>query len=134
MQIALESAKNSGAARHGSSLRLEEQRDNTGEREFREDMVFPTLNFPSDHAIVSVLCTRFARAAVTGSMGGTGSGLANAASPASVAPPGASAEGCGCCHMRLLSCSRPRAKVPSARSLPSPSWLRKPSRAEAPKL
>ena len=37
---------------------LEEQRDNTGEREFREDMVFPTLNFPSDHAIVSVLCTR----------------------------------------------------------------------------
>mmetsp|Transcript_36321 Transcript_36321/g.58576 ORF Transcript_36321/g.58576 Transcript_36321/m.58576 type:complete len:859 (+) Transcript_36321:178-2754(+) len=36
----------------------QEQRDNTGERHFREDMVFPTLNFPSDHAIVSVLCTR----------------------------------------------------------------------------
>ncbi len=36
----------------------EEQRDNTGLREFREDMVFPTLNFPSDHAIVSCLCIR----------------------------------------------------------------------------
>jgi len=44
---------------HSSHIQTSEsQRDNTGEREFREDMVFPTLNFPSDHAIVSALCTR----------------------------------------------------------------------------
>ena len=48
---------------------------------------------------VLALCTRFARAAVDGSMGGTGSGLAKAASPASVAPPAESAESCGCCHI-----------------------------------
>lgn len=43
------------------SLQMEvfgEERDNTGLREFREDMVFPTLNFPSDHVIVSVRCSR----------------------------------------------------------------------------
>jgi len=34
------------------------ERDNTGDRRFDEDMVFPTLSFPSDHAIVSTLLTR----------------------------------------------------------------------------
>ena len=33
-------------------------RDNTGNGEFNESMVFPTLKFPSDHAIVSTLLER----------------------------------------------------------------------------
>lgn len=28
-------------------------KDNTGKREYMEGMVFPTLDFPSDHGIVS---------------------------------------------------------------------------------
>jgi len=36
----------------------ESARDNTGNREFAESMVFPTLKFPSDHAIVSTLLER----------------------------------------------------------------------------
>mmetsp|Transcript_43765 Transcript_43765/g.138318 ORF Transcript_43765/g.138318 Transcript_43765/m.138318 type:complete len:949 (-) Transcript_43765:52-2898(-) len=36
----------------------EQARDNTGARNFDEEMVFPTLQFPSDHAIVSALLTR----------------------------------------------------------------------------
>ena len=32
-------------------------RDNTGERQFVEDSVFPTLRFPSDHGIVSTELT-----------------------------------------------------------------------------
>ena len=30
-------------------------RDNTGERTYTEDMMFPTLKFPSDHAITKVV-------------------------------------------------------------------------------
>eukprot|EP00286_Rhodomonas_abbreviata_P026452 CAMPEP_0181306350 /NCGR_PEP_ID=MMETSP1101-20121128/10249_1 /TAXON_ID=46948 /ORGANISM="Rhodomonas abbreviata, Strain Caron Lab Isolate" /LENGTH=945 /DNA_ID=CAMNT_0023412393 /DNA_START=482 /DNA_END=3319 /DNA_ORIENTATION=+ len=41
----------------------ESMRDNTGERRFCEEMVFPTLKFPSDHAIVSTLLTRTAEPA-----------------------------------------------------------------------
>jgi hypothetical protein len=36
----------------------ESARDNTGNREFAESVVFPTLAFPSDHAIVSCLLER----------------------------------------------------------------------------
>jgi len=32
---------------------LRANKDNTGERKYVEDMVFPTLRFPSDHGIVS---------------------------------------------------------------------------------
>ena len=34
-------------------------RDNTGEGEFRDDAPFPTLTFPSDHALV---CTELVEA------------------------------------------------------------------------
>ena len=30
-------------------------RDNTGEGHYLEDMVFPTLRFPSDHALVAAV-------------------------------------------------------------------------------
>merc|ERR1719401_419708 len=32
---------------------VETWRDNTGDRRFEEGMVFPTLDFPSDHAVLS---------------------------------------------------------------------------------
>eukprot|EP01061_Rhynchopus_euleeides_P018229 TRINITY_DN30146_c0_g2_i4.p1 TRINITY_DN30146_c0_g2~~TRINITY_DN30146_c0_g2_i4.p1 ORF type:complete len:1794 (+),score=828.70 TRINITY_DN30146_c0_g2_i4:104-5485(+) len=32
-------------------------RDNTGRRDFSSDMVFPTLDFPSDHAVITALLT-----------------------------------------------------------------------------
>jgi hypothetical protein len=28
-------------------------KDNTGHRKYEEEMIFPTLSFPSDHAVVS---------------------------------------------------------------------------------
>ena len=33
---------------------LNHVKDNTGRKEFVEDMVFPTFEFPSDHAVISV--------------------------------------------------------------------------------
>jgi len=32
---------------------LETSRDNTGDRRYVEDMMFPTLAFPSDHGVTS---------------------------------------------------------------------------------
>jgi hypothetical protein len=32
--------------------------DNTGERDFIEDMAFPTLDFPSDHAVLATVLER----------------------------------------------------------------------------
>ena len=32
-------------------------KDNTGERKYIENMVFPTLNFPSDHGVTSTTLT-----------------------------------------------------------------------------
>ncbi len=34
---------------------LQTRKDNTGERKYIENMVFPTLKFPSDHGITSTL-------------------------------------------------------------------------------
>lgn len=33
-------------------------KDNTGNREFTENMAFPTLNFPSDHAVLATILNR----------------------------------------------------------------------------
>lgn len=47
-------ARVSSSSREGTAVFEGVRKDNTGKGEYKENTVFPTLEFPSDHAIVSV--------------------------------------------------------------------------------